>query len=234
MKLQFLGDSRDSFKWDLLHYAVTGADPKFERLVFVPMLTPDESGLPHGGTPAARFPCRPAILTFVEGLRTGPRQLERVSGLGSIEGLRKFAVDVFEPNRELGFGWARAKYWRDLMSRKFGNDLVFLDPDNGFESASTAGRQHVRFGEVDSLLRSLPPTSALCVFQYRPQGQSWETVFGRIESGLPSETSAHAIHDGQLAFVFLSHAKSSERLDPVVTSYQKEHPFLHCRPRRGV
>jgi hypothetical protein len=41
VKLQYLGDSRDAFKWDLLHWLCTRAEPAFARLLFVPLLTPD-------------------------------------------------------------------------------------------------------------------------------------------------------------------------------------------------
>ncbi len=48
MKLQYLGDSRDSFKWDLLYQLV--ADCDFERLYFVPFLTPDDREPTDGRT----------------------------------------------------------------------------------------------------------------------------------------------------------------------------------------
>jgi len=41
VKLQYLGDSRDAFKWDLLHWLCTRAEPAFARLLFVPLLTAD-------------------------------------------------------------------------------------------------------------------------------------------------------------------------------------------------
>jgi len=41
LKLQYLGDSRDAFKWDLLHWLCTRAEPAFARLLFVPLLTAD-------------------------------------------------------------------------------------------------------------------------------------------------------------------------------------------------
>ena len=40
-KLQYLGDSRDAFKWDLLHWLCTRAEPAFARLVFSSLLTAD-------------------------------------------------------------------------------------------------------------------------------------------------------------------------------------------------
>lgn len=229
MKLQFLGDSRDSFKWDLLHHSVTEAVPRFLRLVFVPMLTPDDEALPHGRTPAERFRCRPEIRRFVESLRTEPRELERVVQLGSLPDFQAFPVEVFQPRRELGFGWRCAEYWRQLASSVLANDPVFLDPDNGFETGGTAGTQHVRFGEVDLLLDRISPTAAICVFQYRAQGQSWDKVFERIEAGLPAETVLHSIYDGQLAFIFLSRLENSDRVRSLVAAYQAKRSFLRCR-----
>ena len=41
MKLQYLGDSRDAFKWDLLHWLYTRAEPASARLLFVPLPTTD-------------------------------------------------------------------------------------------------------------------------------------------------------------------------------------------------
>jgi len=41
VKLQYLGDSRDAFKWDLLHWLCTRAEPAFARLLFVALLTAD-------------------------------------------------------------------------------------------------------------------------------------------------------------------------------------------------
>ena len=85
MKLQYLGDSRDAFKWDLLHWLCTRAEPAFARLLFVPLLTPDDAVPRDGRTPHAWFPCRPLIRPFVAGLAAAPRSLERIAVLGGLE-----------------------------------------------------------------------------------------------------------------------------------------------------
>jgi hypothetical protein len=87
---------------------------------------------------------------------------------------------------------------------------------------------------VDALLRVLPQTAALCVFQYRPQGQSWAAVFERIEAGLPEGTEAHSIHDGQLAFVFLASATASERVQTVLEGYSENRQLLRRRAFRAT
>jgi hypothetical protein len=39
-----------------------------------------------------------------------------------------------------------------LVERPRGKSLVFIDPDNGFETEYTARQQHLRFGEAGVLL----------------------------------------------------------------------------------
>jgi hypothetical protein len=94
MKLQYLGDSRDAFKWDLLHWLCTRAEPAFARLLFVPLLTPDDAVPRDGRTPHAWFPCRPLIRPFVAGLAAAPRSLERIAALGGLEDGHPLEVTV--------------------------------------------------------------------------------------------------------------------------------------------
>lgn len=77
MKLQYLGDSRDAFKWDLLHWLCTQAEPAFA--------TPDDVVPRDGRTPHAWFPCRPLVRPFVAGLAAAPRSLGRIAALGGLE-----------------------------------------------------------------------------------------------------------------------------------------------------
>jgi hypothetical protein len=67
VKLQYLGDSRDAFKWDLLHWLCTRAEPALARLLFVPLLTPDDAEPRDWRTPHAWFQGRPLIRRFVVG-----------------------------------------------------------------------------------------------------------------------------------------------------------------------
>jgi hypothetical protein len=94
MKLQYLGDSRDAFKWDLLHWLCTRAEPAFARLLFVPLLTPDDAEPRDGRTPHAWFPCQPPIRPFVAGLAAAPRSLERIAALGGLEDNYPLAATV--------------------------------------------------------------------------------------------------------------------------------------------
>lgn len=234
MKLQFLGDSRDSFKWDLLHHVVTSTQPAFRELVFVPMLTSDVPGLGHGSTPAMRYPCRPAVLKFVRSLAVEPRSLERVASLGSLPGMRSFEVHIHRPDQPLGFGWQRHFYWQPLLERPRAESLVFIDPDNGFETNSQAGQQHLRYGEAAAILATLPATSSLVVFQYRPQGQSWDMVFRRIGDAFPDRFQFAAIHHGQLAFVFIGRSATFQAVASAVETYGRSQRNLQIRRSDGA
>ncbi len=234
MRLQFLGDSRDAFKWDVLHHVVTSTRPAFAELAFVPMLTPDVPTSGHGSTPASRYPCRPAVLKFVHSLAAEPRTLERVASIGSLGGTPSFRVHIHLPSRYLSFGWQRHFYWQPLVERPLAETLVFLDPDNGFETDTQAGPQHLRFGEAATLLSVLPETSALTVFQYRPQGQSWDKVFGRIGESFPPAFRFAAIHDGQLAFIFIGHTGRLRAVALAVASYADAQPKLKIHLGGGV
>jgi hypothetical protein len=234
MKLQFLGDSRDSFKWDLLHHVVTSTQPAFRELVFVPMLTPDVPGLGHGSTPATRYPCRPNVLKFVHSLAVKPRSFERVASLGSLPDMPSFMVHIHQPDQQLGFGWQRHFYWQRLLEQPRAESLVFIDPDNGFETNSQAGQQHLRYGEAAALLSRLPVTSALVVFQYRPQGQSWDVVFGRIGNSFPDPFQYVAIHHGQLAFVFIGRSATFQAVTSAVEAYGHSQRSLQIRRSGGA
>jgi len=234
MKLQFLGDSRDSFKWDLLHHVVTSTQPAFRELVFVPMMTPDVPGLGHGAIPAAQYPARPKVLEFVHSLRIPPRSFKRVALLGSITDMPSFNVHVHGPEQQIGFGWQRHFYWQPLLEKPHVETLLFIDPDNGFETKNKAGEQHLRYGEAATLLSRLPATSAIAVFQYRPQGQSWNVVFDRIDNSFPDSFEYVAIHHGQVAFIFIGHSAVVRAVTSSVEEYGRSQQGLHVRRKEGA
>lgn len=67
MKHQYLGDSKDSFKWDYHHFLVE--ELGYSQLKVAWMMTPDDHG-PDGKMSPERFPARPEILAFCNRLRS--------------------------------------------------------------------------------------------------------------------------------------------------------------------
>jgi len=66
MKLQYLGDWKDSFKWD--HHDFLVSELRYPLLNVVLMLTADDDG-GHGRTKAESFPARTSVLTFCRDLQ---------------------------------------------------------------------------------------------------------------------------------------------------------------------
>src|SRR5437762_1354866 len=77
VKLQYLGDSKDSFKWDYHDYLASELD--YPWLNVAPMLTPDDGGN-DGKTKAEWFPGRTPVLRFCRELQSS-RTIERIKTL---------------------------------------------------------------------------------------------------------------------------------------------------------
>src|SRR3989338_5465608 len=82
MKLQYLGDSKDSFKWDYHDYLAQGLRYPFLNIVL--MMTPDDESN-EGKSPPSLFPARTEIVEFCEHLQK-KRSIEAVRRLPEITG----------------------------------------------------------------------------------------------------------------------------------------------------
>lgn len=227
MKLQFLGDAPDAFKWDLLHWICTRSSPRFDEFVFVPMLTPDIEGSNEGRTPHHRFECRNFIRSFVASLKAEPRSLTRINTLGAAEpNLAPFRVSIFEPERYIGSGSQRAEYWSGFVPEKLANSVVFLDPDNGFETKTQRGTKWIRHAELKDLLLRLPQSSIAVVYQHRPH-RTWVDLFEELKESLEYVHTLVVVYEGNLAFVAIAGAASGgKRILPAIQSYANEHPVV--------
>jgi hypothetical protein len=219
VKLQYLGDSRDAFKWDLLHWLCTRASPPFSELLFVPLLTPDDAVPSDGRTSHARFPARPEIASFVAKLQKDVAGLGAVRELGNVEPDSAFAVSIHAPTRFVPEGAKRTDYWRELVPAAHPNCLVFLDPDNGFEIKTSKAEKWVRDAEVKWLLDGLPETSAVAVYQQWPH-RDWDVVFGALRQRFASASYAAAVFEPFLAFILLAQApECGKRLEHAAEQY---------------
>lgn len=88
MKLQYLGDYRDAFKWDLLHWLCSTSNNETTSLLFVPLLTPDDPKPRDGQIPHNRFLARPGVQQFVAGLKNTPHGLGAIVDLWAEKGSR--------------------------------------------------------------------------------------------------------------------------------------------------
>jgi len=233
MKLRYLGDARDAFKWYLLQYLATETRPPFSGLLVVPMLTSDDPESNEGKTPPERFPCRPQMLPFLSRLRAKPRCLKRIEALGALPDMNRFPVILHKDERLLGAARRRVEYFSSIPSAPWaGPVLYFLDPDIGFETKTQRGSKWVRHSEVESLLLRIPSASAVMVFQYRPR-IAWGDFLGSLRKTCSGyAVGFQAIHESNLAFVALAReaGEAFERLGDALRSYREAHPGLALFP----
>lgn len=227
MKLQYLGDARDAFKWDLLHWICTRSSPPFNELYFVPLLTPHKEGSNEGHTPHHWFKCREFVRPFLESLKVEPRSLNRIDALGTVEpNITPFRVSTFGTDKCIGPGSQRADYWSSFKPERLANTVVFFDPDNGFETKTQRGTKWIRHTELRELFSRLPETSVAVVYQHRPR-RTWDDLFADLNENLGYVYTAVAAHESNLAFVAMAGtASGGKRVLSAIQSYAAEHPIV--------
>lgn len=236
MKLQYLGDVRDAFKWDLLHWICTKSSPRFDKLFFVSMLTPDIEKSNEGQIPHQQFECRDFIRLFLDALRKEPRSLERITALRSAEhNSPAFDVPIFAPARYIGSGKQRAKYWTGFEPEKLENTVVFFDPDNGFETTTQHETKWIRHSELKDFLARLPETSVVVVYQHRPRLRKWDDLFADLKDKLEYADTAVAAYEGNLAFVAMAgNASAGGSIFAAIKGYAKEHRVVRHTVLRDI
>ncbi len=213
MKLQFLGDSKDCFKWD--YHDFLTREMGYEILNVAFMMTPDEKNS-HGRTEAANFPAGRKIVNFCQLLRTtkDPRHVGDLPKIASSQ----YVVKFHKPQTYFTHP-TRYQYFSDVSHSK--KQVVFLDPDNGFEPERTVSEKHLAYPDVFRILDQTQTDTIISVFHHFRRIQFHEN-YKRIQerlNGLPST----AIHwKNFLMFVGIS--KSEEVVYKI-----KEADFLYSQ-----
>jgi hypothetical protein len=221
MKLQYLGDSRDAFKWDLVHWICTTSP--FSKLVFVPLLTSDIDGSNEGLIPHHRFRCQPFIRPFLDLLKEEPRSLNRIANLGGVDPTRTFEVSVFAPDRVIGSGPKRREYWSGFDASMLHNSVVFFDPDNGYETRTQKGPKWIGHDELKNLFASLPETSIALIYQHRPR-QIWSHLFADLAKSIVYVHTAVAVYESTLAFVAMAgNGMAGKQIASAMEAYSRNH-----------
>jgi len=214
MKRQYLGDSRDSFKWDYHHYLVS--ELGYPELQVVWMMTADDGGT-DGRTPPELFPARPEIVDFCKWLRTSRNPnvlLDLPATTSAPYSVRLFGSDADFISKQRDAYFARC----DLSS-----SLVFLDPDNGFEPEKSCSKKHVGYADVEALLKRIPPSGVISIFQHfrrKPFQEDFKRIRERLRSGFTTAVYWHAL-------MFVTVSPSREMCDHVLQvnrAYAKDRP----------
>ena len=209
MKLQYLGDSKDSFKWDYHDYLMS--ELNYPLLNIVLMMTPNDKSN-DGKTEPEEFPARKSVLRFCRDLKSSP-DIERLKDLPKSTGasyqvmLHKNSFHFTNSNRTDYFSGFNSGY----------PQIVFLDPDNGFEPEKSCKDKHISYTDVSNILAQLTNNSIVTVFQHFRR-VPFQEDFARIRKRLKTGYST-AIHWNSLMFIIISTSKLS--IKRVIAANQK-------------
>lgn len=215
MKRQYLGDSKDSFKWDYHHFLVE--ELGYNQFKIAWMMTLDDNG-PDGKTSPELFPAEPEVLAFCNRLRS----CREPSLLTELPATTRagYSITFHEQDHYLGVE-NRNSYFSALELKP--TQVLFLDPDNGFEPERSFSEKHVRYPEVEAILRKAPPNSVVTVFQHHRRKKFPEDFF-RISERL-QVGYATAIYWHSLMFVSMSSSiETILRVTEINREYAKVRP----------
>lgn len=220
MKSQYLGDSKDSFKWDYHDYLTSAL--RYQRLNLILMLTPDDHTR-DGQTRPELFPARKVVMSFCHNLRK-ERNVQLLHGLPTATDA-SYLVELHNP--ETYFNRRnRRQYFSGLPVE--GKYLFFLDPDNGFEPEKSSNEKHVLYSEIDAILKQISRESVISVFQHFrriPFDKDFARIKGRLASGHAAAVYWHSL-------MFVAIAKAKETLEKVITAnhqYSQRYPVTALR-----
>lgn len=205
MKLQYAGDRRDFYKYDLL-LALGRALGPAHGITVIPMLTPD--GSPREGR-LREFPLKgrdPEVHAFVQSLQDDPHPLDRVA-----EFFGRCGVELrFAPEGTL-LPDARARYFAGVDDRDLRDAIVFLDPDIGLEvkSASRRNTKYLHYGELDGIYGRMSGTSVLVCYQHMPRRPHAE-VYRELPHVIFEHTSVRSmslVDMGDIGFIVSARAE---------------------------
>lgn len=215
MKLQYLGDSKDSFKWDYHNYLVEALG--YSQLVISWMMTPDDGGT-NGRTPPEKFPAREEILHLCKLLRAN----RNLALLLDMPRMTEAHYTVGFHNSDMGQNCTgRDGHTADTEPNS--DKVLFIDPDNGFEPERKPTDKHVRYTDIDRIIQSVSPGSVVTVFQHHRR-RKFPEDYARISERLLSGYST-AIYWHSLMFVCMSSSSETiQRVCNINREYAKQRP----------
>lgn len=228
MKLQYLGDSKDAFKWDYLDFL---ARKMAMDLHVIPMLTPDDDSS-QGNTPHSAFPASGDVGMFCDWLGK-KKELEKIRKLPQYTG-DGYEVRLHKPTVEF-LNSEREEYFGDIECVSHQKQIVFLDPDVGFQPAR-ANEKHVKYSDMKIIWPQIHDESVIVVFQHgRRDGVSFCQRHEEIRGGLNRVGNFHTtalFWSNKLMLVAIG--KSSEQIKQTRVANIKYTREKHQRRGRPV
>ncbi|MCK5145910.1 hypothetical protein KAR48_04090 [bacterium] len=209
MKLQYLGDSKDSFKWDYHDFLVSELGYSLFNIAL--MMTPDDGGN-DGKTHPSAFPARDEVIEFCHYLRKN-RSIDSIKVLPQKTGA-SYQIELHKNGQYISNS-NRSEYFSGLNSVV--RQVMFLDPDNGFEPEKSITEKHVSYKDISSILEQVSSNTIISIFQHHRR-KSFPGDFARIKERIEFGC-ATAIYWHSLMFVLIS--KSDKVIMQVVAANRK-------------
>jgi hypothetical protein len=219
MKRQFLGDSKDSFKWDYHDYLTTAL--RYPLLNIILMLTRDDNSI-QGKTEPHLFPARKKVIEFCHDLKK-QRDFQMLRELPSRTGAT-YNVELHKDETYFTHE-TRKQYFADISSEV--RQVLLFDADNGFEPKKS-NEKHMSYLDVEAILKQLSEEAVVSVFQHF-RFIPYERDFAQIKERLGKcYCTAIYWHSQRSGIMFVSITKTKEMINKVLSinrQYSQDYPI---------
>jgi len=203
MKLQYLGDSQDCFKWDYHNYLTSKLD--YPLLNIALMMTPNDKTT-HGKTDPNTYKTHcEAIHGFCRELKeSNDKDIEMIKLLPARTGA-KYKVELHKNSTQITNN-NRIDYFSNIAHET--KQVFFLDPDNGFEPEKKFSNKHILYSDIERILKQTSDQTVVSVFHYFrriPFADDFMRISHRLHSGYATAIIWHPI----IMFVTISKAKKT-------------------------
>jgi hypothetical protein len=178
VKLQYLGDSRDSFKWHYHDYLMNH-NRNAGSFGYIPMLRPD-NGTSEGNTSSYDYKGSKESQDFCNLMRAS-RDISNVHQL-PVCTKSTYRVSVLKPETYYKL-LSRDEYYKSYFSA----NIVLVDPCNGFEPQN-ATDNHVLYEDIAYYIHTLPKRAVFSIYQHFRRKKFTED-FMQIRSRLRAHNS---------------------------------------------
>ena len=221
MKNQYFGDAHDYFKYQVLDALATQLRG-LECLSCIWMITgPEENN--YGSTGYAPHPDLGELNLFFDQYR----DFKRVWRSRYYFAERPYDFYPHFDRDDTALEVNRSEYFSSIPHEALERAVVFLDPDTGMEP-SVASDAHLRYSELDEILRRMDHRSIAVVYQHRYRNVDWrEETMKRLASFTGYEVTG--VSDADVAFFVLALTTGriheiNRALDSVVRRGEPEGP----------
>lgn len=231
MRRQYLGDEKDAFKWDYHNFLAHQTGVGVARLLF--MLTRNNEDKPWEGSSDPRNfkGADERIYSLCDALKFSKTEgwmfLDIIRDLPGDEGGYRVQTDR-DAERDFYEDRDREKYFAKLAPGD-GDELVFIDPNTGFEKVGGATASHVHYGDIENVMSRLSENSLISVYQrsaYRPFGEHFRAIQENLSL---HSTALYWNGAGRGGLMFVVAGRSAQRIAEVAEwnrEYVRAHPAV--------